>query len=440
MVKKLLSGWGQYPKVQSKIQRFDTLSQPLDFRKENTSNDSTIARGNGKSYGDSALAESVISMASHNHFLDFDQEKGEIHVQSGVLLSDILEVIIPKGWFLKVVPGTKYITVGGAIASDVHGKNHHIEGCFSNSVIEFNLMNAEGKTICCNPQDTPEWFFASCGGQGLTGIILDAKLSLKRIKSTKISQTTIRTNNLKQTFEAFEKNQNATYSVAWIDCLAQPENLGRSVIMTGDFSSENSTKLKYTNSQKLSIPFNFPSFLLNKWSVKLFNWLYYSKASKEEKTQNVSLDAFFFPLDSIKNWNRIYGSKGFVQYQFILPKEQSFEGLSQILQLISEAGQGSFLAVLKLYGAENQNYLSFPLEGYSLALDFKANKKTLSLLDQLDEIVRQFQGRIYLTKDARMNQKTFEQGYPKLDKFKQFRQKNNMDKVFQSHQSRRLGL
>jgi FAD/FMN-containing dehydrogenase len=328
--------------------------------------------------------------------------------------------------------------VGGAIASDVHGKNHHIAGCFSECVEMFNLMLPDGEIVKCSKQENQELFQATCGGMGLTGVILDVKISLKKINSKFIDQTTIKTKNLKETFEAFESNKDKTYSVAWIDCLAKGDELGKCLLMVGDFRDDG--KLNYKTEMKVNVPFNFPSFALNNLSVKAFNWLYYGKVKERITKQRVDIDSFFYPLDAIGNWRRIYGKNGFTQYQFILPKETSFDGLEKILKTIADSGKGSFLAVLKLYGKSNDNYLSFPMEGYSLALDFKIEKGLFDLLDQLDEIVIDHGGRIYLAKDVRVSKEVFEQGYPQIDKFRELRKKYKMDEKFNSLQSRRVGI
>ncbi|QSZ43086.1 FAD-binding protein [Sulfurimonas aquatica] len=422
-----------YPKIDNEVHKLTTTA----VLKETLNADNEfIAFGNGRSYGDSAINENIIHVKPYEYFLAFDENQGILHVQAGALLSDILDAYVSRGWFLKVTPGTKLITVGGAIASDIHGKNHHIEGCFSECVVEFRIMLANGEIQTAKKGD--ELFLATCGGMGLTGVILDAKISLKRINSQFIRQTTIKTKNLKETFDAFEEYKHLPYSVAWIDCLATNEEIGKCLLMVGDFADDGD--LRYKAKSKLNIPFNFPSFALNNWSVKAFNWLYYNKAPNGVSKQRVHFDSFFYPLDSIRNWNRIYGKNGFTQYQFILPKESSFEGLEKILTKISKSGKGSFLAVLKLYGKENENYLSFPIEGYSLALDFKIEKGLFELLDELDEIVVEYGGRIYLTKDVRVSQETFEKGYPKIEKFREFREKNQMSKKFHSLQSKRLNL
>lgn len=428
-------GWGNYPRAEVTPNKFSSITELRKIIGEGTE---TICFGNGRSYGDSALNTEVVFTKPQNYFLDFDEQTGLLHCQSGLLLAEIIEVMLPKGWFLKVTPGTKYVTVGGAIASDVHGKNHHIEGCFSECLKEFDLMLADGQVISCSKNLNPEMFHATCGGMGLTGVILDVKLYLKRINSKNIKQKTVKTYNLAETFSAFENHSQAAYSVAWIDCLAKGNQLGRSLLMTGDFADDGDLSPKRKNS--LLMPFNFPDFVLNKWSVKIFNWLYFNKVRKNESQKLVDLNDFFYPLDNIRHWNRMYGKKGFLQYQFILPLKNSYQGLQQILDKIGQSKMGSFLAVLKLHGAENQNLLSFPMKGYSLALDFKIRKGLFSLLDELDQMVLAFGGRIYLAKDARVDKAVFEQGYDKIEKFRNLRKTHNMRIKFQSLQSKRLEL
>ncbi|WP_294931922.1 FAD-binding oxidoreductase [Sulfurimonas sp.] len=428
-----LLSWGMFPKI---ITKKFSLRDRAALKRYIEETDEFIPYGNGRSYGDGALNENILHVKPYNNFLAFDEEEGLLTCQAGVLLSEILDSVVKRGWFLKVTPGTKLITVGGAIASDVHGKNHHVEGCFSECVEEFSVMLPSGETKVCKKGD--ELFYATCGGMGLTGVILSATISLKKINSKNIRQTTIKTKNLKETFEAFEKYQDMPYSVAWIDCLAKDDALGKCLLMVGDFADDGD--LAYRSKKKLSIPFNFPSFALNNLSVKAFNRLYYAKAKDGISKQKVDIDTFFYPLDAIGNWNRIYGKGGFTQYQFILPKEQSYEGLKEILGKISDSGKGSFLAVLKLYGKANENYLSFPMEGYSLALDFKIEEGLFELLDALDKVVVKYGGRIYLTKDVRVSCETFEKGYEKIDKFREFRKENGMDKKLNSLQSKRVQI
>lgn len=426
--------WGLYPKIENKGIEFSSISE---LQKRIISSKNYIPYGNGRSYGDSALNETVIPMRQLNQILFLDEINGIIELQSGVLLSEILDFCIPKGWFLKVTPGTKLITVGGAIASDIHGKNHHIDGCFSNSVLEFDLLQPNGKLVTCSSTQNDELFRHTCGGQGLTGIIVRAKLELKRIKSSRIKQVTIKTGTLKETFEVFEEIKYQPYSVAWIDCLSTGRKLGRSHVIYGDFISDGNLDIK--EGLKLNIPFFFPSITLNKWTVKVFNWFYYNKQFRKIKESNVGFNSFFYPLDSINNWNRIYGRKGFLQYQFILPLEVSYDGVKQILEILSKSGKGSFLAVLKLYGKQNENTLSFPMEGYSLALDLKVSNSVFELLNRLDKTVENFGGRVYLSKDARLSKNSFKKTYRNAELFREYRSKNKLSAI-SSVQSKRLDL
>ncbi|NOY53559.1 MAG: FAD-binding oxidoreductase [Deltaproteobacteria bacterium] len=431
----LCTSWGMYPEIECRRLLFERESDLVDIMH---SNDEMIPRGNGRSYGDSALGRSLIEVVPHDCFLGFDREQGILHIQAGALLSGILEVFVPRGWFLSVTPGTKLITVGGAIASDVHGKNHHVAGCFSSCVVEFRMMTPDGEVLTCSSGMNSELFHATCGGMGLTGVILDAKIRMKRIHSVHVEQTTIKTKDLSETFEAFKEYREVPYSVAWIDCLASGPELGRALLMTGDFADDGD--LCYRPSRRPGVPFNLPSCMLNSRTVRAFNGLYYGRIRRRISRSRVDLDTFFYPLDAVDHWNRIYGRNGFTQYQFILPMEMSYKGLSQILDTISASGKGSFLAVLKLYGPANDNYLSFPLEGYSLALDFKIEPGLFSLLDRLDELVLDHGGRIYLAKDVRVRRNTFEKGYPMIDRFRRFRKENGMDRTFRSLQSERVGI
>ncbi len=428
-----ISGWGNYPQIESETIRLDQ-QQLLQNWIDNK--DEIIAFGNGRSYGDSALSRHVVRCRPHNNFLGFDETSGVLHVQAGVMLAEILEVFVKRGWFLKVTPGTRLITVGGAIASDVHGKNHHQIGCFSNSVKSFRLLLPDGSVNKCSQMENQELFHATCGGMGLTGIILDAEILLEKINSAFIDQRTIKTANLHETFAAFEEYQGATYSVAWLDCLAKGDSIGRGLLMVGEFRDDGN--LHYQVKHKPGVPFKFPGFVLNSWSIRVFNALYYGKPTASQ--QKVDIENFFYPLDAIANWNRIYGHKGFIQYQFVLPIASSREGLGDMLKIISDHGKGSFLAVLKLCGKQNQNLLSFPLEGYSLALDFKMEPGVFDLLNLLDQQVLQHGGRIYLAKDARVSRAVFEKGYAGIEQFRNIRQHYSMDQKFNSLQSRRVGI
>lgn len=430
-----ISGWGRFPYIETLGISFETERQLLDnlhkFR-------NCIVHARGRSYGDSALSERVIFTDRFDKILRFDSEEGIATCESGVTLAELLETFLPRGWFLCVTPGTKFISVGGAIASDVHGKNHHNAGCFSECVVSFNLMLPNGEIARCSRAENLELFHATCGGMGLTGVILEAVIRLKSVKSAYIREKIIRCRNLDEVFDQFEVNYRTTYSVAWIDCLAKGKSQGKSVLMLGEHAS--SGKLNCPPEKQLSIPFSSPAFLLNKFSISAFNYFYYAKQPAFVDGRLTPINAFFYPLDKIGHWNRMYGARGFTQYQMVIPKEASKEGLSIILDKISDAGLGSFLAVLKLFGPENGNYLSFPMEGYTLALDFKIHKKLFAFLDELDRIVLSYGGRVYLTKDVRMSVDAFRRGYPKWEKFADLREGYGMNRKFNSLQSERLGV
>lgn len=430
-----LSGWGRFPVIESKPL---PLNSQTDFNNLVQAHSPFIAYGNGRSYGDSALYEKHIPMQGLNRLLSFDGNSGLLTCEPGVLLYDIIKIFLPQGWFLKVTPGTKLITVGGAIASDVHGKNHHIEGCFSQCIESFDLLLPTGNIITCSKTENLDWFHATCGGMGLTGVIIRISFYLKKVNSQWINQTTIKTQNLAETFKAFESHAHSTYSVAWIDCLAKGKNLGRSLVMLGEFANDND--LAYVPKKTTNVPVNLPDIALNHFTVGLFNQLYYRRVTQHKSVKKVGIDTFFYPLDAMRNWNRIYGHKGFIQYQFILPKAAGLSGMTEILDKISKSAMGSFLAVLKLYGKGNDNWLSFPIEGYSLALDFKMQPKLLPFIEELDFIVAKYHGKIYLAKDALVKKETFELGYPKAHQFRQFRQQHALNKHFRSLQSVRLGL
>ncbi len=438
-----LSGWGRYPVIDSECV-FPNQPGLVKSIIHSSTHSNQIARGLGRSYGDSSLAEQTINLSKLNHFMAFDDVTGALTCSAGLSFAEILNVFVPKGWFLPVTPGTQFITVGGAIASDVHGKNHHIDGSFSEHVSKLTLCLASGDNIECSATENRELFLATCGGMGLTGIILQATFKLKPIETSSIKETTFKTRNLSETLDKFEEHDATTYSVAWIDCLATGDNLGRSLLMLGEHapkaasSAENS--LTVATHSKLNMPLDLPGFTLNSFSVKAFNTLYYGKVRQLESQRDVHYAPFFYPLDSIRNWNRMYGKKGFVQYQFVIPKSAGLVGLTEILTEIAHSKRGSFLAVLKVFGKGNDNYLSFPEEGYTLALDFKMDNTLLAFLDRLDHIVLNYGGKLYLTKDARMSEKMFKQSYPLWEQFQEVRHQYDAHKAFNSLQSTRLGL
>jgi decaprenylphospho-beta-D-ribofuranose 2-oxidase len=400
-----VTNWGNYPIVEKEMRSEDSFQKIKEFV---LTHNEVIARGNGRCYGDASLGEYIFSTKKLNKFISFDRLNGIIECESGVLLSDVLEIAVPQGYFLYITAGTKFVSVGGAIASDVHGKNHHSEGCFSEYVIEFKLMIENGDIITCSREENSEKFWSTIGGMGLTGIILTAKFRLKNIQTAYIRQESIKAENLDEIFRLFEESESWTYNVAWIDCLQKGKNIGRSILMRGEHAFQHELPQKFRDQPlrlkkkfEPKVPFYFPGFVLNAFTVKIFNYFYFKKQSKKEITDFIDYETFFYPLDFVKDWNRIYGKSGFIQYQMMIPKEKGKEGMRKILETIANSGNGSFLAVLKLYGKENpQAYNSFPFEGYSLALDFKVNSKLRKLIDRLDDIVEEYHGKIYLTKDS----------------------------------------
>lgn len=437
-MKKSITNWNNFPVVEAKEISFDYPNE-LTSKLTKTS----IPHGNGRCYGDASLSADVVNTLRYDKVLAFDEHHGTITCQSGVLLSDLLQIIVPRGWFLPVTPGTKFITVGGAVASDVHGKNHHVDGSFSNQIITMTVLTGTGEIMTCSKTLNPDLFWATCGGMGLTGIILDVSFHLKKIQSSHIRQKQIKAANLDEVMDLFDANKESTYSVAWIDCLKSGSSFGRSILMLGEHAGTDETpaehKLLAREKSLLTVPFHFPSFVLNGYSVKMFNAFFYAKNFKKEINNVVHYDGFFYPLDSILEWNKIYGKKGFVQYQFVLPVSTSKKGLRDILSRINRMGMGSFLAVLKLFGHQD-DLISFPMEGYTLALDFPIRKGLFEFLDELDQVVAEYGGRIYLSKDARMKKEIFWSTYPHAKEFQRIIQKYDPNNKFNSLLSQRLML
>ncbi|SIN80224.1 FAD-binding oxidoreductase [Halodesulfovibrio marinisediminis] len=441
-----ISNWGNYPVVNSELFAFRNDEQ---LKHTLATSESLISRGMGRCYGDSALNGTMIVSTKHfDRFISFDKSTGELVCEAGVTIEDILDVFVPRGWFLPVTPGTKYVSIGGAIGSDVHGKNHHESGTFSRHVNWMDVMTADGCILRCTPSENAELFWGMSGGQGMLGVVLRASINLVRVSSSFIKQETVKASNLFEAMKHFEESENSTFSVAWIDCLQGGSGLGRSVLMRGDFvaaeelpKKQKQQALTVPDKRKLNIPVNFPSLALTSLSVRAFNALYYGKAPKKSTEQIVDYDTFFYPLDAIYNWNKIYGRRGFTQYQFVLPKEASAEGLTEILSKISASGQGSFLAVLKLFGKGDKGTISFPREGYTLALDFPVTSSLFPLLDELDAMVLDYGGCHYLTKDSRLPEGVFDKGYGKAaNAFRELKAKWDPSNKFKSLQSIRLGI
>lgn len=387
---KHLAGWANYPTLRAEIATPADRDELAAYLRVH---DRFIARGNGKSYGDAALAPRVVSTLGLRRVREFNPDEGIVDCETGVLLSDLLPLIVPAGWFFHVSPGIKTITVGGAVASDVHGKNHPAKGCFSNWLLSFELMNAAGEVLTCSREQNADLFWQTCGGMGWTGVILSARFRLMRITSARMWQRTERASNLAALFETFEKNAHLPYAVGWIDCQAG----GRGVAFFGDHAEGEPPAL--LPEKKRNVPFFAPNGLLNPMTIRLYNRFFFVRNRPGERFAN--LDEFFFPLDSLANWNRLYGRRGFVQYQFCLPEKVAVEGIGAALAVIRADGNAPFLTVLKRHGERPPEAVhSFPIRGWSLAMDFPRTRTILDLTQKLDALVRQYGGKIYLTKDA----------------------------------------
>ncbi len=432
-----LSGWNHYPIQPCKIIR------PERYR-ELQAQPSCIARGQGRSYGDAALNTkgAVLLTERLNRLLAFDKHAGILQAEAGITLAEILAVIVPHGWFLSVTPGTQFTSLGGCIAADVHGKNHHHAGSFGNFILNFELILAGNTRLICSPTENADAFWATIGGMGLTGIIGTATIKLMPLPSTQMAVKSIAAANLEQIFTLLaDPVYDDTYTVAWIDTLATGSNLGKGIIMTAHHlpAGESITTVKTFN-RKLTIPTICPDGLLNKYTSKLFNAFYYRQQLRNTITI-VNYPQYFYPLDSIAHWNRLYGKKGFVQYQCVIPEQHSFVAIKALLEKLTQAGYPSFLGVLKRFGASNPGLLSFPMSGYTLALDIPLKDQALfHLLDALDAIVLQYAGRVYLAKDARLKPDIFRAMYPNYPHWLKQKQLLDPENHFTSSLAERLQI
>lgn len=435
----LVSGWGRFPVVDSDVLR------PRSFAAVGEAVSSgTVARGNGRAYGDAAIgAARTIGMTGFDRVRSFDPVTGRIRLEAGVLLSDLIDTFGPRGFLPFVVPGTRFVSIGGAIAADVHGKNHHCEGGFGRYVESLLLRTGQGEVIEASREQNSDAFFATVGGMGLTGIILEATMRLRPVETGWIRERVISASDLDAAMRALEASDEATYSVAWIDCVARGRDLGRSLIYLGEHAgkgelAEGADVFPVGKDPGLSVPVDLPSMALNRTSVRAFNELYYRMGARRAGGSHVvSLYPYFFPLDSIGEWNRIYGKRGFLQHQCVIPEQGARAVLGDILDRVARRGDASFLAVLKKLG-QGDGILSFPLPGYTLALDFPVKGDILNFLDEIDRLVVAAGGRLYLAKDARQSRATFAAGYPALARFNAIRKSLDPAGNIRSKLSQRL--
>jgi FAD/FMN-containing dehydrogenase len=410
------------------------LSRPDNLKSILKTTSPGLARGNGRSYGDACLnPEGVLwTTVGLDHLIAFDQQTGLLTCESGVLLRDIQALVVPRGWTLPVTPGTQMITVGGAIANDVHGKNHHGYGCFGDHVQQISLLRTDGEEIVCGPNQSADWFAATLGGVGLTGLITQATIQLRTIPGSWLETETIAYQTLDEFFSLSDQSESSwEHSVSWVDCVAASGSRG--LFMRGNFVEDAGRKPPLQKTKRM--PFVPPISLVNQLTLRPFNEAYFWLNKRKQGIQLTHYQPFFYPLDGLLEWNRMYGPKGFYQYQSVVPREAGEASIAAMLSEIKRSNQGSFLAVLKTFGdREALGMLSFAKPGVTLALDFpNKGAETLALFQRLDSIVREAKGRIYLAKDARMPRDLFESGYPRLSEFRKYR-----DPGISSAMSRRL--
>ena len=441
-----LTGWGRYPRHSSDLV---TPANPTALPSAMAGRTGFVARGNGRAYGDAAIGERLtLSTNRLDRIRAFDPATGRLTAEAGVLLADLLSAFVPRGLFPPVVPGTKFVTLGGMIAADVHGKNHHREGGFGEHVEALTLALPSGETAVCSRNENVELLDATIGGMGLTGTILEATFRLRLIETGWMRQKTVVAPDLDRAVEALRETDASTYTVAWIDCLARGASLGRSLIYAAEHATlaeveafrPGAERFPPAKLGRLTMPFDLPTLTLNRISVAAFNELYFRRGSAQAGGPLlVPWDPYFFPLDGVGSWNRIYGRRGFLQYQCVVPTGPARAVLGEILERVSRHGIASFLAVLKQLGA-GRGTLSFPLEGFTLALDIPVADRVFPLLDELDALVVKAGGRLYLAKDARQSRATFEAGYPGLGRFREVRRDVGAAGRISSRLSARLGI
>lgn len=444
----LISGWGRTAATAGRLRgglRAELVPQILKDR--NVSPDrGVVARGLGRSYGDPAQNAGglVLDMTSLNRVLSFDGEHGTATVEAGVSLDTLMRLLLPAGWFVPVTPGTRQVTVGGAIAADVHGKNHHRDGSIGQHISRLSLALPDGTIREVSPDSDPELFWATTGGMGLTGLVLDATVRLIPVQTSSMLVDTVRAPDLDHLLAALERADRHRYSVAWLDCLARGRHMGRGIVTSGEHAAQTEVSAPAPESRVfapravLGAPAWVPPGLLNRASIAAFNQAWYLKAPADRAGELQGIGQFFHPLDGVRSWNRLYGPRGFMQYQCVVADEES---LRRILEKISTAQAPSFLTVLKRFGPGAPGPLSFPRPGWTLTLDFPVATPGLpDLLDGLDVIVTGAGGALYLAKDSRMRPEMLAATYPRLAEWSEVRERVDPDRRLRSDQSRRLEL
>lgn len=430
--KKKISGWGRFTSKNSKIYYPENI---LDLKLINKKK--FITRGSGLSYGDSASYQSICSTLKLKKIINFDSYNGLIECESGVTFNELIQLIVKKNWFFNVTPGSSFVTIGGAVASDVHGKNHHKFGSFCDHVISIKLLCKNNKILNLTKKKNKKLFHATCGGMGLTGIILSVKFRLKKINNNFISSKTIKFNNLASLIKSINRNNSYEYNVAWID-FSNFKNIN-SILFLGSHSSQKKYQSDFKKKNKqIDLTFFKKIIFINNLTIKIFNKLYYFLTKEEEK--KIDIFNYFYPLDKIKNWNYFYGNDGFVQYQFVITEKKIEKNLNKIIKIFKEFEIYPSLSVFKKLGNQNKNYISFPKKGFTLSLDFKNSKNLRKMIRKLDLIVLQNQGRIYLAKDILMNELFFKKTYPLYRKFYNILSSSKVNFQYASDQAKRLKI
>ncbi len=441
---KTLSGWGNYPRLRCHVARPERHNELSDL----VSAGPCISRGLGRSYGDPAIADNatVIDCTRMDRCLDFEEETGRLRCEAGTSLATIVRDFGPRGFLPMVTPGTKFVTVGGCIANDIHGKGHHVDGCFSSCTESFRVMLSNGDIVNASREENADLFWATFGGMGLLGVIVDATIVLRKVETLWFRQTAKRVSSLDEMLDALDEYHHLPYSVAWVDSLATGRSLGRGVLTVGDHATledlparHRKNPLSISPPTLVDLPFELPSQALNLATIRILNVVL--DQVQRHGSPIAHYEKFFYPLDFIGEWNRGYGQRGFTQYQFVIPAQDGRKNIRELLSAIATSGQSPFLNVLKRFGPEHPNtMLSFPMEGYTFAVDFPIRAGLEALLQNLDQRVQAMGGRIYLGKDAFMAREVFEQMYPRLHEWKAIKTKWDPDNHFTSTQAQRLGL
>lgn len=446
--RQALHGWGRHPIEACEVYRPERSRDVRSVVLEGGAS-RLIARGNGRAYGDAALNRDagVLEATRLDRMLDFDAETGLLHCEAGVTLPDVIDLLLPRGYFFPVTPGTKQISIGGAVAADVHGKNHHRDGSIGRHLRELTVLLADGERVTCSREVEPDLFHATVGGMGLTGVVLDAKVQLKRVETAWVRGVTTRTRGLEETLErVIEDDPRYGYAVSWIDCQKRGRGMGRAVLLRADEARlselpevSRDEPLRISPPTPLSVPFSLPSGVMNRWATGLFNAAYYAANGPGEAIANY--ERYFYPLDAIHHWNRVYGSGGVLQYQIVVPAEHARVTMTRVVERIVEAKRPTFLGVIKTLGEQGDGLLSFPRPGLTLSVDFPYPDDALRVLLQgLDELVLEAGGRVYLAKDACLRAEHARAMYPGFDRFREIKRRYDPEERFSSSLSRRLGL